>query len=227
MNKKTITNLLDPYFFSKGFEFDPFGDGKYILENELGTFEIVLFQNFKRRDFLATTYLVTLNEIESVLDKIRPEKKIFKKRTMQDLINNYEYGKLTRSIDLTKKEGFIQWADLVKHYVENEGAAFIKQYTHLPNILRRMYELKEQGELSYGKILFGQVDHIFRALIVSKLCNDPGYSAKIKRYDDVLLVDRYAKWQPFYIKLKEILKNTEPKYDYIKEFGKENNDYSI
>jgi len=219
MNKKIITNLLDTYFFSRGFTFDPFGDGKYVLENEVGTFEIVLFQNFKKREFLATTYLLTLVEIESVLDKIRPEKKIFKKRTLQDLVNNVRYADLTRSIDFTKEDGFSQWAELVKQYLENEGEAFIRKYTYLPNILRRMYELDRQGELSYGKVLFGQVDHIFRALIVSRLCMDPGFDAKIERYDRVLLVEKYSNWQPYYLKLKEILANTEPRYNYLEEFG--------
>jgi len=204
MNKREFTSLLDPYFFSKGFKFDAFGDGKYVLKNEIATFEIVLFLDFKRSDFVATTYLITLNEIESVLDKIRPEKQIFRIRTMQDLINNARYAELIRSIDQKKKEWHIQWAELVKQYVENEGEAFIRKYTYLPNILRRMYELEEQGR-PYREVLLGQVDLHFRALIVSKLCNDPNYYRKIEKYDNGLLQPKYGKWQPYYLKLKRSL----------------------
>jgi len=212
MNKRTLTKLVDPYLFSKGFTFNPFGDGSYMQENELGTFKISLFLNFKKRDFLASTYLIHLNEIETILDIIRPEKQYFSPITMQDRINHNVYGDRTRALDLTSEKGFKQWAELINEYVENEGAAYIKKYTYLPNIFNEMNKLDEQGK-NYREFFHGQADINFRALIVSKLCNDPHFDKKIEKLDNGYLNSNYPFWEDLYIKLKAVLEDVEPKYN--------------
>jgi len=100
----------------------------------------------------------------------------------------------------------------ILHYLQNEGEAFVIQYSYLPNVLVEMDRLEAEGKFWYQGILSGGPDHLFRGLIISKLCNDLNFSEKVSKVDSIYYQDS-DEWLPFYEKLKQRLKTLEPVYN--------------
>lgn len=102
-------------------------------------------------------------------------------------------------------------------YINEEGVRFVEHYSYLPNILKRMDELVAEGlswQYEGEGILYGGIDAFLRGLIISKLCNDPNFDAKLADCDERFRGEAYKRWVPYYEKLKaEILPTIEPKYN--------------
>lgn len=102
-------------------------------------------------------------------------------------------------------------------YINEEGAKFVEYYSYLPNILKRMDELVNEGffwQYEGEGILYGGIDAFLKGLIISKLCNDPNFDAKLADCDERFTGEAYKRWVPYYEKLKaEILPTIEPKYN--------------
>lgn len=110
----------------------------------------------------------------------------------------------------------IDYCKSIIDYMEVEGKAFVEKYSYLPNILKEMDRLVQEGKYwngMYGKggILTGLGDAYFRGLIISKLCNDVGFENKLIWVQNIFEEDQ--KWLPYYEKLKERLKSVEPVYN--------------
>ncbi|WP_324025029.1 hypothetical protein QSV08_17675 [Maribacter sp. BPC-D8] len=74
-----------------------------------------------------------------------------------------------------------------------------------------------EAEGKYWKeILVGGIDHLFRGLIISKLCDDPNFNVKLEKWDSVISQSKYKIWHSYYNTLKEHLKTIEPIYPYYK-----------
>lgn len=102
----------------------------------------------------------------------------------------------------------------VKMYMKDRGIDFAQYYRHLPNALKAMDALEKEGD-QWHQLLGGGADHLFRGLIISKICGDPEYERKIKRTDAIFYdADfRLDEWIPYYAKLKERLLTLKPKYN--------------
>ncbi len=107
-----------------------------------------------------------------------------------------------------------KWKAAFIHYVDNDGLSFLNRYSYLPNVLKEMYLIEKEGNNNYLSLLTGGIDHLFRALIISRLCNDPEYQKKQDRFDGHILQSKYAKWHPYYESLKMKLLTTVPIYDW-------------
>lgn len=91
--------------------------------------------------------------------------------------------------------------------------AFVEHYSFLPNVLAKMNQLMEEGKY-WADILSGQVDNVFRGLIISKLCGDKEFGNKLKYWNEKIYANGNIKeWIPYFEKLKEKLKIIEPKYN--------------
>ena len=104
---------------------------------------------------------------------------------------------------------FVQW---YINYFEKEGKHFIETYSYLPNILKKMDELVDTGGY-WSDLLTGGVPHLFKGLIISKLCNDPNFYNKIIFVDNIFATEDISEYLPYYEKLKERLKSVEPIYN--------------
>ncbi|NOS94343.1 MAG: hypothetical protein HOP30_20710 [Cyclobacteriaceae bacterium] len=97
-------------------------------------------------------------------------------------------------------------------YLQTAGLAFIEKYSYLPNVLAEMDRLEKEGKL-WHEILNGLADYLFRGLIISKLCNDTAFLSKLEFCDHKFYnAPHLVEWIPYYEKLKERLKELEPRY---------------
>ena len=110
-------------------------------------------------------------------------------------------------------EFFTEW---ILNYLKTDGQKFIETYSYLPNILKKMDELVDTGGY-WSDLLTGGVPHLFKGLIISKLCNDPNFYNKIIFVDNIFATEDISEYLPYYEKLKERLKSVEPIYNVCPE----------
>ena len=125
------------------------------------------------------------------------------------------YAKKSNNIvtPIITKEDFIDWGKRLINYMEMEGVPFMEQYSYLPNVLTEMNRLEEEDKY-WHEILGGRFEHIFRGLIISKLCNDNNYEIKFKKWEEIIYGNsKYEKWYPYLNKLKGKLASLKPIYN--------------
>lgn len=219
--KRVLLENVNFWFEKNGYHFVSQGDGRYQKEKD-EWISSVMFNFFENSiNHFNTTVFIHFKIVENIVLKIgHPMINLESYRngenllyTIQDLKNTEAFLEQLKLISLNNIKGFEEWGNLIIHYMENEGAEFINTYSYLPNVLRKLNELEDAGEKNYLKILLGGIDHLFRALIISKLCNDPRYKDKATRFDSIILQPKYEKWHPYYLRLKEELETTEPIYN--------------
>ena len=106
-----------------------------------------------------------------------------------------------------------EFSDWLVHYLNTKGFAFAEHYSFLPNVLAKMNQLMDEGKY-WADILSGQVDNVFRGLIISKLCDDKEFGNKLKYWSEKIYANENIKeWIPYFEKLKEKLKTIEPLYN--------------
>ncbi len=119
--------------------------------------------------------------------------------------------KLSRSgLDWSEKD-CVHFANNIIEYYESKVSPLFDYYCYLPNILKGMDKLESDGRYWY-EILGGGGDHLFRGLIISKLCNDNKYDEK-EKFVYKLFCDQIDSWAPYCDKLIAYLKGVDPIYN--------------
>ena len=114
--------------------------------------------------------------------------------------------------DINSQEDLVFFTEWILNYLKTDGQKFIETYSYLPNILKKMDELVDTGGY-WSDLLTGGVPHLFKGLIISKLCNDPNFYNKIIFVDNIFATEDISEYLPYYDKLKERLKSVEPIYN--------------
>ena len=114
--------------------------------------------------------------------------------------------------DINSQEDLVFFTEWILNYLKTDGQKFIEAYSYLPNILKKMDELVDTGGY-WSDLLTGGVPHLFKGLIISKLCNDPNFYNKIIFVDNIFATEDISEYLPYYEKLKERLKSVEPIYN--------------
>ena len=114
--------------------------------------------------------------------------------------------------DINSQEDLVFFTEWILNYLKTDGQKFIETYSYLPNILKKMDELVDTGGY-WSDLLTGGVPHLFKGLIISKLCNDPNFYNKIIFVDNIFATEDISEYLPYYEKLKERLKSVEPIYN--------------
>ena len=114
--------------------------------------------------------------------------------------------------DINSQEDLVFFTEWILNYLKTDGQKFIETYSYLPNILKKMDELVDTGGY-WSDLLTGGVPHLFKGLIISKLCNDPNFYNKIIFVDNIFSTEDISEYLPYYEKLKERLKSVEPIYN--------------
>lgn len=197
------------------------GDPAYLLKLEDRV--ISFFMNFKDAQWIAISglkisILVVENHLIEIFGKDYIMGKYFydEKKYFLTTINDKNFKNKFDGIELNTDDEIINFTNWYINYLQTSGKKFIKTYSYLPNILKKMYELQEQGKTWQDResgILSGSLDAQFRGLIISKLCNDSNYIQKEKYCDEIFIVESRKDWFPYYEKLKERLKTVEPIYN--------------
>ncbi len=213
---------IDPILKAKGYKTRIVDGVRYYLhQNGITSAWAVGFQ--KKYSFIdAIGTRITHDEVELILQRVADENyhrswDIYRGTILTPTIRDSSFiAKYHLSVIDTeeKVEEFCNW---YIEYINDEGADFVHHYSYLPNVLKRMHELEEEG-LSWqnpGKgILAGSIDAFFRGLIISKLCNDSRLDSKVEFCDKYLYDGTNDEWVPYYEKLKaEVLPTIEPKYN--------------
>ncbi|HEV8512763.1 MAG TPA: hypothetical protein VGQ59_05785 [Cyclobacteriaceae bacterium] len=209
--KKYVFQEFDKALLNFGFEGIKTGsDPTYIMKSN----EIVVsfFMNFKDLGSVSMSSIrISINVIEDIIINVLGEdfvkanyffdrKKYFLTTVVDENFKDiYQYRELNSESDLRE---LTNW---YINYIKVEAKEFVDTYRYLPNILKKMNELRAEGKF-WSDILGGTVDHLFRGLIISKLCSDKGFEDKVVFVENVFKENDLSKWQPYFVDLKERLK---------------------
>ena len=216
--KKIVFKEFDLYFNPLGYKgIKTGGDPTYVLKTK--DFVVTFFMNFLdvegidisgiRMSILEVeNHIINLFGKQYICDKYFYDEKRYFLDTISDKkrLDKFSNVELKTEIEVLD---FIQW---YINYFEKEGKHFIETYSYLPNILKKMDELVDTGGY-WSDLLTGGVPHLFKGLIISKLCNDPNFYNKIIFVDNIFATEDISEYLPYYEKLKERLKSVEPIYN--------------
>ena len=216
--KKIVFKEFDLYFNPLGYKgIKTGGDPTYVLKTK--DFVVTFFMNFLdvggidisgiRMSILEVeNHIINLFGKQYICDKYFYDEKRYFLDTISDKkrLDKFSNVELKTEIEVLD---FVQW---YINYFEKEGKHFIETYSYLPNILKKMDELLAEGKY-WSDLLTGGVPHLFKGLIISKLCNDPNFYNKIIFVDNIFATEDISEYLPYYEKLKERLKSVEPIYN--------------
>ena len=216
--KKIVFKEFDLYFNPLGYKgIKTGGDPTYVLKTK--DFIITFFMNFLdvggidisgiRMSILEVeNHIINLFGKQYISDKYFYDEKRYFLDTISDKRRLDKFSNVELKTEIEVLE-FVQW---YINYFEKEGKHFIETYSYLPNILKKMDELVDTGGY-WSDLLTGGVPHLFKGLIISKLCNDPNFYNKIIFVDNIFATEDISEYLPYYEKLKERLKSVEPIYN--------------
>ena len=216
--KKIVFKEFDLYFNPLGYKgIKTGGDPTYVLKTK--NFVVTFFMNFLdvggidisgiRMSILEVeNHIINLFGKQYICDKYFYDEKRYFLDTISDKkrLDKFSNVELKTEIEVLD---FVQW---YINYFEKEGKHFIETYSYLPNILKKMDELVDIGGY-WSDLLTGGVPHLFKGLIISKLCNDPNFYNKIIFVDNIFATEDISEYLPYYEKLKERLKSVESIYN--------------
>ena len=216
--KKIVFKEFDLYFNPLGYKgIKTGGDPTYVLKTK--NFVVTFFMNFLdvggidisgiRMSILEVeNHIINLFGKQYICDKYFYDEKRYFLDTISDKkrLDKFSNVELKTEIEVLD---FVQW---YINYFEKEGKHFIETYSYLPNILKKMDELVDTGGYR-SDLLTGGVPHLFKGLIISKLCNDPNFYNKMIFVDNIFATEDISEYLPYYEKLKERLKSVEPIYN--------------
>ena len=212
--KEYVFNKLNEILKPQGYKgFKTGGDPCYIINKE--NYRCKFYLNFSDMgDLYFSKYSMSIKQVESIVEEIsspNDTSHLDKERYISPTILDTSKNSYLYKIIQTQKEleDFTNW---VIDYLEKEGKHFIETYSYLPNILKKMDELVDTGGY-WSDLLTGGVPHLFKGLIISKLCNDPNFYNKIIFVDNIFATEDISEYLPYYEKLKERLKSVEPIYN--------------
>lgn len=216
--KKIVFKEFDLYFNPLGYKgIKTGGDPTYVLKTK--NFVVTFFMNFLdvggidisgiRMSILEVeNHIINLFGKQYICDKYFYDEKRYFLDTISDKKRLDKFSNVELKTEIEVLE-FVQW---YINYFEKEGKHFIETYSYLPNILKKMDELVDTGGY-WSDLLTGGVPHLFKGLIISKLCNDPNFYNKIIFVDNIFATEDISEYLPYYEKLKERLKSVEPIYN--------------
>ena len=216
--KKIVFKEFDLYFNPLGYKgIKTGGDPTYVLKTK--DFVVTFFMNFLdvggidisgiRMSILEVeNHIINLFGKQYISDKYFYDEKRYFLDTISDKRRLDKFSNVELKTEIEVLE-FVQW---YINYFEKEGKHFIETYSYLPNILKKMDELVDTGGY-WSDLLTGGVPHLFKGLIISKLCNDPNFYNKIIFVDNIFATKDISEYLSYYEKLKERLKSVEPIYN--------------
>ena len=215
---------IDPVLKAKGYKTRK-ADGMWYYLHQDGitvTWSLGFLKKYSFIDFRGAS--ITHDEVENLLQRVADENypfrwDIHRGTILTTTVSHHSFIRKYHLVAIDTEEEVEEFCDWYLGYINGEGADFVQYYSYLPNVLKRMDELLNQG-LSWQNgeqgILAGTLDAFFRGLIIAKLCNDPesNFESKVRFCEKYLYDGTNNEWLPYYEKLKaEVLPTIEPKYN--------------
>lgn len=219
--KKLVLAHIDPVLKSAGYKIRHSDGVRYYLnQNGLTISWVLIFYNMSFIDSQGVQ--VTHQEVEEILQRVADENyprswDIHRQTLLTPTIIDNAFIDAFDTVIIRDEAQADAVATSYLDYILGAGKDFVERYSYLPNVLKRMHELVAEGlswQYEGEGILYGGIDAFLRGLIISKLCNDPNFDAKLADCDERFRGEAYKRWVPYYEKLKaEILPTIEPKYN--------------
>lgn len=215
--KQIIRRQLKSYFddFNFVFEDGTADQDTFTLMTKWGMIGISLDYKTSGRHYFSKVYISHFN-VEQIIVELglpnhdfssRLKSKDYSLTTVFDSQTDLGYSSERYPVQtINQVEDYSQ--SIIK-YMEQQGWAFTKSYSYLPNVLTEMNRLEVQGKYwngvrGEGGLLDGGSSSFFRGLIVSKLCNDSDYGRKVEMVDKIF-DDNADEWFLYYNQLKHQL----------------------
>ena len=211
--KKILFENISEWFEDNGYYHSTNGTEKFIKETENWVYSIMFNFYDNSTEHFNTTLFMHSRKVENIIlqvgiPNINMESYIKRENllnTLHDKVNLENFMKEREKISLESEKGYIEWAKLIKQYMSIGASDFLNQFNYLPNVLTAIEDIEKRGLKNYLEILVGGIDHLFRALIISKLCNDENYDKRKQRFDELILQPKYSSWHSYYKKLIDLL----------------------
>lgn len=223
-----VMPLIKDFMKSKGYKYSAPYEKEFSKPIESGIIRISVFFSKHGRSS-NSLFRISYKAVESIivhkvglpnnnLERHKTEENILFTMKDSSIFNPYsgvskigdKQNNLLKIIE-TEKDA-LEFANFFKEYVLNEGDAFIKKYSHLPNALEKIDELEYNNDKFYSSYICGGTDKLFRVLLISKLCNDPNYNKKKEKIDARFDDPRKETWKPYYARLCDELERIVPIY---------------
>lgn len=214
-------DILKPFFKERGFKYvRKLGAPGFIKKDDKMAVTTSYNTHLLGKQILFGKFAITYRAVEEILwevglpsnaaIEIYAEWDKYFMGTVVDKQSKIEFDMMSL---LENEQHVVALTDAIKNYFDNQAVSFIQKYSYLPNVLEEMDRLEKEGK-DWNEILGGMGDRLFRALIISKLCNDPNYESKERFCDQKFQnVELLKSWQPNYAKLKGIVHNMKPLYN--------------
>lgn len=205
------TNLLTPlgFYYVKGPE------SRFEKELHGVTIRISVVMKSGGRRVEVSPVLLTFDAVEEIIMDVRTPTNEFEAqragKSYLTTIGDYSLDSYSRMPKLrmslkTEEEASAAAGALLK-YVEGEGNDFFQKFSTLSNVLVEIERIDQLDRTGYLPFLSGGLDHLFRALIISKLCDDPCFEDKVDQWRPLFEDPSRLAWKPFF---KKLLTKLEP-----------------
>ena len=228
--KNELIGELASYYKALGFRKFKIAGGSIGFEKHLEGMRVLTIYTSNSYGMSGGEYKITFKAVEDILKEIKHPEFIEEDNlpiTIRDRIthpieqNNGKYFFHIESFSVEESEDlesfvfkYEEYVNKIIYYINNEGADFIEHYSYLPNVLAEMDKLKSEGR-SWSEILEGGGGHLFKGLIISKLCNDSNYEHKVELVGKICheIKVNTEEWLSYYEKYKLHLESLEPIYN--------------
>jgi hypothetical protein len=224
--KKIVLKDIEPFFIGNGYKkVEMYEPSPAFIKKDMGFITEVGFHFISDGDVGFSKMQLSIDAVEDIIIEIGiPNHTLeeYKAKELAFLITikdtkTQHPNQIGNYVKVETEKDALEYAEWVINYIQNTGLPFAEYYSHLPNVLSEMNRLEAEGKYwngirGSGGILNGGSDSFFRGLIISKLCNDPDFSRKLKMMDEKFY-ERNDKWLPYYEKLKARLEYLQPMYN--------------
>ncbi|MEO1049144.1 MAG: hypothetical protein AAFX87_00870 [Bacteroidota bacterium] len=155
--------------------------------------------------------ILQLGELPNMsrLDKYTSGKEFFE--TVVDRENKQAFDTTVKGIN--NDDDLVEWKNSIITYITDAGLQFVEYYSDLRNVLKKMDDLAKESDMKAWKhILGGGPTFVFRGLIISKLCGDPGFDVKVKFMDENFAPEVPENWAAAYGNIKPMIFDLEKLY---------------
>lgn len=160
--------------------------------------------------------LLTFDSVEEIIMDVKTPVNEFKAqragKSYLTTIGDYSLDSYSRMpklrMRLKTEEDANAAAEALLTYVEGPGNDFCQKFSSLSNVLSEIDRIDQLDRTGYLPFLSGGLDHLFRALIISKLCDDPCFEDKVDQWRPLFEDPSRLEWKPFFEDLLAKLETT-------------------
>lgn len=141
---------IDPVMKAKGYKTRKTDAIQYYLHRDGITVSWAMAFGSKYRFIDASETMITYNEVEQILQRVadenyHPSWDIYRGTILTPTISHHSFIAEYHLSVIDTEEKIEEFCNWYLGYINGEGEDFVQHYSSLPNVLKRMDELVEEG----------------------------------------------------------------------------------